>query len=367
MTIFRLNLNRFFLRSTPRTFFFLFFLASALRAGASHCQDEDGNQVGWWSIIKLHGGVTSYGYVDSNTVTYKGPLLLRTTGTLDCGTKCALGATLSQVIEDRLGSFRVQWNDELPAAFASNYKTGTSGHTKGVISGNETGGFLLIHSVPKFPDLSGSAFSWGSASTTYGQSFFCMSLDAENIEIAASGLLYADPLTYDSFMPNGLSKVYPTVTKLIAGQRSEGTSLVNLSTTPDNSMVSYFSKSGSTGIDIFEDVIQPSLMVDMYVETWRRPPVMDSYCNPPHTWESINVNNLAFVDEKGNDVSFKYTQDHSKFSIAVNSTSQKHWVCIGDMNRMTSQWTRGGGMVCVRHAALYNPLLSSVIEVDNCP
>jgi deoxyribonuclease-2 len=330
------------------------------------CLDEQGNQVSWWSIIKLHGGLTSYGYIDSNTAAYKGPLQL-TSKSLDCGKNCALGATLSQIIDDKLTSFRVQWNDELPTAFTSNLRSGTSGHTKGVLSGNQTEGFFLIHSVPKFPDLSGSVFSWGSASTTYGQTFFCMSLDSENIELAANGILFADPLTYDSVMPSGLTSVYPTVTKLIAGQRSEGTSLMNLSTILDNSMVSYFSKSGSTSIDIFENLIQPSLEVDMYVETWRRPPVMDSYCNPPHAWESININNLAFVDENGKEVTFKYTQDHSKFSLAVNSTSQKHWICIGDMNRMTSQWTRGGGMACVRHAALYNPLLASVIDIENCP
>lgn len=336
-------------------------------SSSSSCLDQDGNSVDWWSIIKLHSGLTSYGYIDSNTPTYKGPLILSTGSSLDCGTKCALGATLSQIINDKAGSFRVQWNDELPAVFASNVNSGTSGHTKGVLSANLSNGFFLVHSVPKFPDLTGSTFSWGSASTTYGQSFFCMSLDTDNIELAATGILFADPLTYDSVIPNGLSSFYPTVTKLIAGQRSQGTSLMNLSTNPSNTMISYYSKSGSANLDIFEDVIQPSLQVDMYVETWRRPPVMDSYCNPPHTWESININNLAYVDENGNTISFKYTQDHSKFSLAVNSTSQKHWICIGDNNRMTSQWARGGGMACVRHASLYNPLMASVVNIENCP
>jgi hypothetical protein len=42
----------------------------------------------------------------------------------------------------------------------------TGGHTKGVFAADKNSGFYLIHSVPKFPDLRQSSFTW-NASTTY--------------------------------------------------------------------------------------------------------------------------------------------------------------------------------------------------------
>lgn len=54
-------------------------------------------------------------------------------------------------------------------------------------------------------------------------------------------------------------------------------------------------------------------------------------------------------------------------ALAVNATSAQHWVCFADMNRMSSQWARGGGAACWRHAATYAAILSMVTSVEACP
>jgi hypothetical protein len=48
-------------------------------------------------------------------------------------------------------------------------------------------------------------------------------------------------------------------------------------------------------------------------------------------------------------VTFKETQDHSKWAIADASSGSppRPFVCIGGINRMTSQFTRGGSTFCV--------------------
>ena len=338
------------------------------RAHALSCLDEAGAPVGWWAIIKLHGTTTAYSYSDASSPSYSGPLRLKA-AELDSPAS-ALGATLTQLIATRGEAVRVAWNDELPASLlrqALNASSATSGHTKGVMGADADGGFWLTHSLPKFPDLSAPTFSWGGASKVYGQSFLCVSLDAAGLDEAAKGVQFVDPHVYDSAVPSGpLASLYPSVAALLAGARGSGTRQTNLSAT-DGTLFTHFGKSGSSGLDIYEDVVQPALGVALWCETWLRPPVMPSYCTPEYEYDSVNVERMQFVGPDGQPEEFRYTQDHTKLALAVNGTSQQQWIGVGDNNRMSSQWARGGGMVFLRHAALYRPLLASVVEVQPCP
>jgi len=270
----------------------------------------------------------------------------------------------------------VQWNDELPAAAALGntsatpaLSSGTSGHTKGVIGGGAGGGFFLTHTLPKFPDLTQGTFSWGSASTLYAQNFLCLSLDLKNLEAASAGMQFNDPHVYDSAIPSGLVNGLPATAALVAGQRSAGTRVATLATRGGDKFLQV-SKSGSTGIDLYEDVLQVELQQDMLVETWRRSPMMDTYCQPTYAWDSINVNGLTFQTEGGASQPLKYTQDHSKLAVtAPLSPPGPHGnvTCVGDMNRMTSQWARGGGTTCFLNApALHAAFLATFTGHDDC-
>jgi deoxyribonuclease-2 len=343
---------------------FLAHLLIGLSSAAISCLNEDGVAVGWWVIMKNHGGL-DYAYTDA-THSSTGPLQL-TGRSLDCGTSCALGATLSQLI-GASDAARVTWNDEPPVPLPGNSSvaSATSGHTKGVIGADADGGFWLTHSMPKFPILANvNSFKWDT-STTYGQSFLCVSLDSANVEVAATGLSFVDPLIYASVIPAGLSALYPKLTSVVAGARSTGSSALTVHSTTLN-LFTHYAKSGSWGKDLWEDLIQSDLGVDMYVETWRRAPVMPTYCRPDFPFDTFNVANLQFLDSSGALVGYKYTQDHSKYGIAINATSAQHWLCIGDINRMSSQWVRGGGAVCFRNAVTYNSVAAMIVGVDGCP
>lgn len=43
------------------------------------------------------------------------------------------------------------------------------------------------------------------------------------------------------------------------------------------------------------------------------------------------------------EIAWLETQDHSKWAYAA----QNNHVCFGDMNRMASQWKRGGAFYCI--------------------
>ena len=346
------------------------------------CLDESGASVPWWFVFKQNNGL-DYAYVDADTKLSDGPLQL-TGKTLDCvgGVGCALGATLQELINSAAAgtAARVSWNDALPDLFSNassdesgswdlRLASGTSGHTKGVIGANSSGGFYMMHTLPKFPVLTLPEYAY-SGSTIYAQHYLCISLGVDDIELAAAGAQYVDPQVYASVVPSGaLASQFPTLTALVAGARATGTAKVTLRST-SGSIFSYFVKSGSSGLDLWEDVVQGGpngLGVNMLVESWRRPPVMDSYCSPPYAYASVNVDTMRYITATGEEQTYRYTQDHAKLGMAVNATALTQWLCTADNNRMSSQWIRGGGAICFRHAPLYAAILDMVVSADSCP
>jgi deoxyribonuclease-2 len=355
--------------------------------------DESGQPVDWFAVFKFHGGL-DYAYIDVNTASSDGALKL--TGRNLSSTDTAVGATFAQLYgsDAKSSVAMLAYNDEPPgsgageeeedemllssalkslrgklgagaaAALRSGLSTSTSGHTKGVLAADKNGGFWMVHSVPKYPDLTLDRYDW-TASTTYGQSFLCMSFDPSTVEDAATQVSYNDPDIYHSNMPSSLAAQYSTMEDVIKGTRGTGTKVSELYSLAGHSFTSY-AKSGSWGKDLYEDLVQPALKLNFMWETWRRSPQMATYCKPTYDYDSINVQTLRFIDSDGKDAEFKYTQDHSKYGLAVNATSSNHWVCIGDINRMTSQWARGGGTVCLRASQLYYPLQASIVTADHC-
>ena len=273
------------------------------------CLNGNGDPVDWWVVLKLPGG-TRYSYGDSVSTAALGTLVAAP-ATLDSPTG-PVGRTLGVLMSARGddSTTRVNWNDigGRRMLFAEEEEVGvlldrlleedeeadeglsrrlgtTDGHTNGVIGANATGGFLLSHSWPGFPDLNStdpSTFSTSPASPIYGQSMFCVSLSPAMVESAATGLAYLSPLMVDTDVPSTAAAQYPILASVVTGFRSYGTRVANL-TTPNGFSVTQFSKSGSWGGDLYSGLIQPTLGFDMYAETWLRSPVMASYCPPNQT------------------------------------------------------------------------------------
>jgi hypothetical protein len=55
------------------------------------------------------------------------------------------------------------------------------------------------------------------------------------------------------------------------------------------------------------------------------------------------------------------SNDHSKWVLAENKYS-----CFGDMNRMPSQWKRGGAFYCLEDLTLHAALKKVITASDSC-
>jgi deoxyribonuclease-2 len=55
-------------------------------------------------------------------------------------------------------------------------------------------------------------------------------------------------------------------------------------------------------------------------------------------------------------------EDHSKWALL-----EQKYSCFGDMNRMTSQWKRGGAFYCLEDLSLHAALKKLISVTDECP
>ena len=80
--------------------------------------------------------------------------------------------------------------------------------------------------------------------------------------------------------------------------------------------------------------------------------------------QALDVENMMAVDTDGTNITWKETQDHAKW--ALTRDSGHPYVCIADINRMTSQRSRGGGAFCFQNANLAGQLSNSIVKQHAC-
>lgn len=182
-------------------------------------------------------------------------------------------------IQFQIERLLIAYNDEPPN------KKGNSkrGHTKGLVVANQNTGFWLIHSVPLFPNITDDPhnFSYPETGKTYGQSFLCLSLAADQINTVGKQLLYNEPDTYETNVPTALNELYANFVLLINQQTIKVAPFWNQETVNTRGNVAFdvFAKTGKFEKDLYEDWVAPTFNADLYVETWiHGPGVLPSNC-----------------------------------------------------------------------------------------
>jgi hypothetical protein len=204
------------------------------------------------------------------------------------------------------------------------------GHCKGILAWNDTHLSWLVHSVPHFPkEFSGNIISEIEKSEhMYGQSFFYIERECDS-----------------SFLEKVIHQVYNMEAHIylkkceLSHYKKED--LLELSFSDD---IIHVSKSPRYEIDIYSEYLAKKEVSLWYVETWKRGLHIKTECS--------NVVEIKKICWKN--ISYKQSQDHSKWAAC-----KSHYY-IGDLNRMTSQFHRGGGGFLVKDSIISNLLINLI-------
>jgi deoxyribonuclease-2 len=326
---------------------------------------DNGQPVDWWFIYKVPknaravGGASEatgyeYVYYDAQS-TALAPSQTR----LDKAGNC-VSATLCQLFESAgEATGWVIYNDEHPLELHKP-DDGSKAHAKGVLAFDlkSDTAFWLLHSVPRFPVPGTDDFP--ANELDYGQTFLCVTLkDVASAEtIAAQMLVQQGPQTYGAQLPTALAA--SSVWHQLAAMK------YSLQHTPSD--ITFLSRGGRTfrslaksrlwGLDLWTDLVGPSLSVDLDVETWRRGAIPPDEDSNKLDWVADDVG--IDLQPLGSLYSWQNAKDHAKW--AVSCEGNDDWVCVADINRQVSQAKRGGGSICFQESQLWADL-SKIVKM----
>lgn len=130
-----------------------------------------------------------------------------------------------------------------------------------------------------------------------------------------------------------------------------------------------FYKSPKDHVDLYADIVAQKMKTSLLAETWRRSrgTPLDSECDIKRKHvENVDEVKISFAetDQSG---SFSYLKDHSKWAISKSKKQpDPEIVCIGDINRMKSQYKRGGGTTCFHSKPAWKAFHKIVSEIEEC-
>ena len=321
-------------------------LLSLLSAHAGiQCLDADGQPTDTWTILKAPKTGDSFLYATASDELYAPSYSLNDT------TRGALSYTLQQLWAE--GTSYVLFNDEPPGQIDYNF---TVGHTKGVLATDGTTGFYLVHSLPKFPTGPGEVSTYGGLSPntwTYAQNLYCASFPLAALDRIAYAFQLNLPLLYDFHLDPAVAVAAPNISALVKGKFSTApicahTSLTTLGGNPHI----FFTKTSQWNNDLWSSCVAPALQTDLVVESWIRGSAIGPSCTQ---YPVLDASEISF----SSDFTWSEYEDHSKWASSPDASI----ACHGDINRMTTQYARGGGALCFTPS--YN-LASAVIKENSC-
>jgi deoxyribonuclease-2 len=165
------------------------------------------------------------------------------------------------------------------------------------------------------------------------------------------------PSIYESVITNTVATQAPNISALVKGKTSSAAICANHTlTTLAGKAFSFYTKSATWNKDLWYSCIAPSLKKDLFVESWIRGSAIGPSCSG-----SYQVNDVQAVDFP-EDATFSWSEynDHSKWAVSTDGEV----MCMGDINRMTTQYVRGGGAICFS-GAKYN-LMKAVSKENAC-
>jgi deoxyribonuclease-2 len=209
----------------------------------------------------------------------------------------------------------------------------------------------------------------------FGQTFFCITLRDVATADTIAGMFrdQSQPQIIGIHLPEAFdSRMYPNLLQLV--NNTVYTGVPPGCNRPAN--ITFYSKNGTEfrlfakskdwmppsqdttqpPKDLYSDYIGPTLGVDLEVETWQTGGESDHDSDGKHTTEDIQ-----WIDLRPLGLNYAWhfrLHDHAKWAVSKDPDTQDEtdWVIVADINRVDTQYKRGGVGIAFQNQALAHSL-----------
>ena len=184
-------------------------------------------------------------------------------------------------------------------------------------------------------------------------------MEEKELGLIAQHLYYTWPMIYNSSVSEKYTDNVPLLALVLRGKHIKKApswvKIQSFSTAEDDMKFIAFAKTGEFGSDLYKDVIAPYLQDNLYTETWQNGAgrVPSNCSGDTSVYNNVNMRLL--------DREYKESQDHSKWAV-----SEQGHLCVGGINRMTSQYSRGGGSFCFEAGSLWKQIRDGIQLYETC-
>lgn len=300
--------------------------------------------------------------------------------------KSSLGLTLSPIYEQVEPITFIAWNDDAPLDSkqqplfrkANKIDSFTTGISKGVIAYTKRGGFLVSHSIPRYPPSPtfDSHYEYPESGKRFAQMAICVTSEKHNSNDAVASeigalldmMIHFKPQVYASNIlehwPLGLRDkfekvIHPTNQQLgipFIGYKLYGKSLISIHA---------FGRSNAHG---FRDTFKA--MAEYYKTPLVAQTLLDrdnplpSSCDSKYSVENVERRKIwTFYGIEW--IEWSRTNDHSKW-IAAKSVANPV-VCVSDLDRIRSVMQNGGMFICIEDVEFFQTFSERVTyKLEGC-
>jgi deoxyribonuclease-2 len=195
----------------------------------------------------------------------------------------------------------------------------------------------------------------GSNAYTYAQHLLCLSLNTQTLNSISNKFLLNRPQIYEySINTNKYEYINDLINEKFSDKNICDSEILQ---SIGGFSFKLYAKSAEWNNDLYSECITPSESDTLLVESWIRGSAEGPIC-PITKFDTLDIKYLDF----GNNNNWSETNDHSKWAITMNNNI----ICMGDINRMTTQYLRGGGSTCFNDSILHDILKTAIKETDKC-
>uniref|UniRef100_A0A3B3CFY6 Deoxyribonuclease-2-alpha n=1 Tax=Oryzias melastigma TaxID=30732 RepID=A0A3B3CFY6_ORYME len=331
-------------------------LSTLLCLSASYvkCRNDRGDEVDWYILYKLpktkKDGLIYY--MDENTNGWTA-----SNQKIDSVSGC-VGRTLKPLLDYYVRKTEnfgyLLYNDQPPKPYAA---SSSYGHSKGVVMLDRQTGVWLSHSTPQFPAYQSQNF-WPESGNKNAQTFMCITFPYAQFKEIGLQLKYIHPYSFDSHFSTTFHEELRCVAQRSCYPKKEPWFKVGQLTSMGGRSFLSFAKYTRFKDDLYSGLITNELPSNLFVKSWgkmRDPLASNCSSSIPH--HVYNVKSVKLQNDK-----FDNMVDHSKWCV----TSDESWTCVADMNRETSQMSRGGGALCMSSNNVGRAFRSMISEYEPC-